>query len=103
MESWAHIVKTMADFKEGDGSLLDRSLVFASTDSNLARIHQLQGIPMMTAGTAGGALKTGIHVDGQGSPGTRVGLTAMRAMGLRLSEWGAGSMKVTQSVSEVVA
>jgi len=102
MEAWSYLVKSMADFKEGDSSLLDRSLVYASTDSNLARIHELQGIPMMTAGSAGGVLKTGLHVDGQGSPGTRVGLTAMRAMGLRLSDWGAGSMKTSHSVSEVV-
>ena len=102
-ENWSYFVKAMADFKEGDASLLDRSLIFANSDSNLARIHQIQGLPMMTAGSAGGALKTGVHVDGKTAPATLVGFTAMRAMGLRLAEWGAGSMKVTQSISEVVA
>jgi len=103
MEAWSHVVKSMADFKEGDGSLLDHSLVFANTDSNRAQIHQLRGIPIMTAGSAGGALKTGIHVDGKGAPGTSVTLTALRAMGLKLGEFGVGGNKVQQSVSEVVA
>jgi len=103
MEAWAHVVKSMADFKEGDSTLLDRSLLLANTDSNLAQIHQLRGIPIMTAGSAGGQLKTGIHVDGHGAPGTMVTLTAMRAMGLKLGEFGFGGNKVQQSVSEVVA
>ncbi len=103
MEAWAYTVKSMADFKEGDGSLLDRSLLFAGTESNLAQKHDLRGVPMMTAGSAGGAIKTGIHVDGNGRPGSAVGLTAMRAMGLKLGEWGVGAMKVQNSVSEVVA
>ena len=103
MEAFAYMVKSMADFKEGDRSLLDGSLVLANTESNLAQRHDLRGIPLLTAGTAGGLMKTGLHVDGKGTPGTRVGLTAMRAMGLKMSEWGVGSMKVAQSVSEVVA
>lgn len=103
MEAWAYLVKAMANFKEGDGTLLDRSLVFANSDANLARIHQVYGIPIMTAGSAGGRIKTGIHVDGGRSPGTRVGLTAMQAMGLPITEWGVNSMRVTSPVSEVVA
>lgn len=102
MEAWSYAVKSMADFKEGDASLLDRSLILANTDSNRAQIHQLQGIPIMTAGSAGGALKTGIHVDGKSAPGTAVTLTAMRAMGLKVGEFGTGGNKVQQSVSEVV-
>ena len=103
MEAWAHVVKSMAEFKEGDGSLLDHSLILANTESNLAQKHDLRGVPLMTAGKAGGLIKTGMHVDGNGTPGTRVGLTAMRAMGLKFGEWGVGAMNVQQSVDEVVA
>ena len=99
----AAFIKMLDSFKEGDSTLLDRSLLLANTDSNLAQIHQLRGIPIMTAGSAGGQLKTGIHVDGHGAPGTMVTLTAMRAMGLKLGEFGFGGNKVQQSVSEVVA
>ncbi len=103
MESWSYLVKAMANFKEGDATLLDRSLVFANSDCRLAQIHDLVGVPIMTAGSAGGRIKTGFHVDGQRSPGTRVGLTAMQAMGLQISDWGVNSMKTSHAVSEVVA
>ena len=101
MESWAYLVKALADFKEGDGTLLARSLVYAHSDSQLAQIHSLKGTPMMTAGAAGGRIKTGIHVDGTGRPGTQVGLTALQAMGLKVGAWGANAMKTTQSLSEI--
>lgn len=103
MEAWSYLVKALANFKEGDGTLLDHSLVFANSDANLARIHQVQGIPIMTAGSAGGRLKTGIHVDGGRTPGTRVGLTAMQAMGLPITEWGVNSNRASSAVGEVVA
>ena len=66
MESFAYFVKAMANFKEGDGTLLDRSLVMAYSDLALAQVHSLTGIPIMTAGTASGRMKTGIHFDGKG-------------------------------------
>lgn len=102
MESWAYLVKALAEFHEGDGILLDRCLVYAHSDTQLAQIHSLKGTPMMTAGTAGGRIKTGIHVDGRGSPGTRVGLTALQAMGLKTGAWGANSLKTSQPVGEVI-
>src|SRR6202000_2407142 len=103
MESWAYLVKALADFKEGDGTLLDRSLVYAHSDTHLAQIHDLAGIPMMTAGRAGGRIKTGIHVTGQLSPGTRVVLTVLQAMGQPVAEWGVNAMNVSQPVGEVIA
>lgn len=102
MESFAYFVRAMANFKEGDSTLLDRSLIFANSDLSLAQAHSLVGIPILTAGTAGGRLKTGIHFDGKNGPVTRVGLTALQAMGLQSSEWGQNSMRTSQVISEVM-
>ena len=102
MESFAHFVGALANFKEGDGSLLDRSLVFAYSDLSLAQAHSLIGIPMMTAGTAGGRMKTGIHFDGKAGPVTRVGLTCLQAMGVQAGEWGVNSLRTGQAISEVM-
>ena len=103
MESWAYFVTALAKVKEGDGTLLDRSLLLAHSDCQLAQIHNLSGIPIMTAGSAGGRIKTGLHVAGKSSPATRIGLTAMQALGVQMAEWGANSMKTSQAVSEIVA
>lgn len=103
MDEWAYFVKAMASVKEGDGTLLDRSLIFAHSDQELAKVHSIVGIPMMTAGNANGRIKTGLHIDGHGEAGSRVGLTVMRAVGMSVSDWGVGSMATNKEVSEIVA
>ena len=94
LESFAYLVGALANIKEGDGTLLDRTLVWR-TGYELAQVHSLSGMPMLTAGSAGGRVKTGIHVDGKGGPGTQVSLTRTQAMGVQATG-GRNSMK-TQS------
>jgi hypothetical protein len=102
MQSWAYFVGSLAKFSEGDSSLLDNMLVYAHSDQEYAKIHSLDGIPMFTAGKAGGRIKTGIHVDGKGQPGTRLGYTVQRLMGVDISSWGTGSNKATEEIREIL-
>ncbi|WGR97888.1 DUF1552 domain-containing protein [Bradyrhizobium sp. ISRA443] len=103
MDEWAYFVGALASVREGDRTLLDNALVFAHSDHEQARVHSLDGIPMMTAGRAGGRMKSGVHVAaGAEDVGTQIGLTVMRAMGLQKSEWGFGSMKTSKVVGEVL-
>ncbi len=103
MEAFAYFVDAFSKMREGDGSLLDNTLIFANSDTSYARIHLNDNIPMMTAGKAGGRIKTGIHVDGGGNPITRVGFTAMQVMGLPLESWGTGSLRTSKAISEIIA
>ncbi len=54
MSAWADFVAALAAIPEGDGTLLDNTLVFAHSDVSMAKNHDVNGIPMMTAGRAGG-------------------------------------------------
>jgi len=103
MESWALFVKTLASVREGDGTLLDNCLVMGHSDTEYARIHSISGIPVMTAGRAGGRMKTGIHVSAVGEPVTRLGFTFQQLMGVPVEKWGQGSMQTSKPVSEIVA
>jgi len=102
MEEWAYFVGALANFREGDGSLLDNALIYATTDQSFAKIHSIEGIPMFSAGTAGGRVKTGLHLDGGGSPGTRLGYTAQRLMGVDISSWGDKSNTTSSEISEIL-
>ena len=102
MDEWAHYVGALANFREGDGSLLDNSLIYATTDQSFAKIHGIEGIPMFTAGTAGGRVKTGLHLDGGGSPGCRLGYTAQRLMGVDIPSWGDKSNNTSNEISEIL-
>jgi hypothetical protein len=101
MESWSLFVQTLANVKEGDGTLLDRCLVMGHSDTEYARIHSISGIPVMTAGSAGGRIKTGIHVNQVGEPITRIGFTIQQALGVPMEKWGVGTMQTNKPVSEI--
>ncbi|WP_375197157.1 DUF1552 domain-containing protein [Sphingobium sp.] len=103
MEAWADFVSALAAIKEGDGTLLDNMLVFAHSDVSYAKNHDVQGIPVMLAGKAGGRVKPGIHVAGAGEPISRVGLTLQRVMGMAAESWGIEGMNTKRPVSEILA
>lgn len=103
MDEWAYYVQALADFREGDGSLLDNSLIYASTDQSFAKIHSIERIPMFSAGRAGGKVRTGLHIDGGGSSGCRLGYTALRLMGLDVPSWGDKSNKTSKEIGEILA
>lgn len=103
MEIWTEFVKTLAAVKEGPGTLLDNTLVFAHSDVSYAKNHEVGGIPMMIAGTAGGRVKAGIHLRGNGEPTSRVGLTVMQAMGLSIDAWGVDAMRATRPIDALLA
>ena len=103
MELYAMMLQELDAIPEGDGTLLDHSLVFAFTDVSFAKIHALDGIPILLAGGASGRMKTGYHIAGDGSPVSRVGLTVQKAMGLSLESWGKGSMETKDAFTELLA
>jgi hypothetical protein len=102
MEAWADFVEILAAIPEGGGTLLDNCLVWAHSDISFAKIHGIVGVPMMIAGRAGGRIKPGLHVAGNASQTTRVGLTIQQVMGLNVESWGTLSMKATLPVSEIL-
>ena len=77
-------------------------LIYATTDHAHARTHSLDGIPVITAGRAGGKVKTGVHVNGAGSPAVRVGYTAMRVMGVDIPSWGTRSNGTSKEIGEIL-
>ncbi len=102
LEAFATFVNTFASVREGSGTLLDNCLILAHSDSSEAKLHSMAGIPLLTAGAAGGRIRTGLHVAGKSDPVTRVGLTVQQVMGLSVGSWGTQSMQVSKPVSEIV-
>jgi len=103
MEGFATLVEALDSIKEGDGTLLDHSLVLAYTDTSNAKLHAVDGIPMILAGSASGRMKTGIHVAGSASTVARVGLTVQQTMGLSVDRWGTDSNNTNKPITEIMA
>jgi hypothetical protein len=102
-EGFATFLEAFASIREAGGTLLDNCLIFASSETNYARVHTIDGIPIWLAGRAGGRIKTGYHVIGGADPITRVGLTALRAMGVPLESWGTKSLRTTKPIADLLA
>jgi hypothetical protein len=103
MEFYADLLKAMDEVKEGDGTLLDHSLILAYTDTGFAKLHTLDNIPMILAGTASGRIKAGYHIAGEGAPVSRVGLTIQQAFGMSVDSWGTNSLETKKPISEILA
>lgn len=103
MKGLLKFANAMDAIKEGDKTMLDRMLIFAYTDHGAPRLHSLHNYPTITLGSAGGRLKTGMHVPHAGQPITRVSLTAMQAMGVPIASFGTGSNQANSAIAEVVA
>ncbi|MSO97866.1 MAG: DUF1552 domain-containing protein [Rhodospirillaceae bacterium] len=101
-DGFATYLKEFSAIREGDGKLLDNCLIFAGTETNYARVHTIDGVPIWLAGKAGGRMKTGYYVNGGADPVTRVGLTAMAAMGVPIESWGTKSLKTSKPLTEVL-
>lgn len=102
-QAWIYFVNALDKVQEGPRTLLDNTLVFAHSETEFAKFHTIDNIPMMTAGSAGGRVRTGIYVDGMGTPVSRVGLTLQQVMGVALDKWGTQSMETGKPLGEMMA
>lgn len=103
MDAWVYFIAALDKVKEGDRTLLDNTLILAHSETEFAKFHTIDNIPMMLAGRAGGRVKSGIYVDGAGTPVSRVGLTLQQIMGVSIDRWGSQSMETGKSIGELVA
>lgn len=103
MQGLGEFLAEMDAIKEGDGTLLDHMLVMGFSDTGYAKIHSLENIPIILAGGANGKHKAGQHIATKGESVTRISLTAQQIMGAPVGEFGAGAMKTSRPITEVMA
>ena len=103
MEGFGIFLEELNAIEEGNGTVLDNSLVMAFSDTGYAKIHSLENIPVFFAGKAGGRHKAGQHVRMEGEPVSRLSLTAMELAGASAGEFGVGAMKSSKLIEEVVS
>jgi hypothetical protein len=103
MQALGDFLGELDSIREGEGTVLDNSLIMAFSDTGYAKIHSIENIPMFLAGRAGGRHKAGQHIHTTGESVTRVSLTAQQLVGAPVGEFGSGSMKTARPITEVIA
>ncbi len=99
MTEFAYMVESLSAVPEGDGTLLDNCIVLATSDVSYGRTHNLDEFPIILSGTAGGAIKQGVHYRSTSAENSaRVVLTLMRALGINAEGFGVDMGRATESI-----
>ncbi len=86
----AYLLERLRDTPDGDGSLLDHSLVLYGSAMGDSNLHNHKRVPFFIAGRANGAIKGGVHIKTpNGTPLASVMLGILHALGLNdIKEFG---------------
>ena len=91
----AYFLEKMATTKDGDGSMLDHSLVVYGSGMGNGNLHRHSDMPVLLAGKMGGKFKTGYHhaykLD---TPMTNLLLTVLDSAGVPLEKLGDSTGKL---------
>lgn len=79
----AHLLKQMRDTPDGDGTLLDNSVVLYGSPMGDSNLHNHKRVPFFIAGHAGGRIKGGTHIKTpNGTPLANAMLSVLHAVGV---------------------
>jgi hypothetical protein len=95
MEELAYLLDALDAVDEGEGTLLDHSLVLAASEISEGRTHRLDEMPLLLAGGACGSLVKGHHLRSNGSENiNHAMLSVLRAFDVVAPTWGQGDSLV---------
>lgn len=102
MEQLAYFLQALDAVPEGDGSLLDHSLVLGSTDVSQGKTHALDEYPILLAGSACGAFQTGVHYRSYSRENaSKVLLSLQRGFGVSSEGYGRDEAYTTDGLSAI--
>ena len=94
---FAYFLERLKATREGDGSLLDHSLVLYGSGMGNPNVHDHTNLPIIVAGGAAGRMKGGRHIKyDQPAPLANLHLTLLDKVGVRLDKFGDSNGKVKE-------
>jgi hypothetical protein len=102
MDRFGTFVQTLKDTPDGAGSLLDNCCVLGTSELGAGPTHEFDNIPLLIAGRAGGALKSGLHVPAPGELPSRVMLALLNAVGVNASTFGTDQLATSSPLTDIL-
>jgi hypothetical protein len=94
---FAEFLKKLRDTREGDGTLLDHSLLLYGSGMGNPNRHDHDNLPILVAGGAAGKMKGGRHIRfAKPTPLANLHLTLLDKVGVRLDSFGDSRGKVEE-------
>ena len=104
MEQLAYFLNRLRQIEEGDGNLLDSCAILCTTELSEGYTHSNDEFPIILAGRAAGALRTGRHYrSGNRENTSKALLTLLRAMGDERASFGVDGGQTNQVIGELLA
>jgi hypothetical protein len=98
VEQYAYFLSRLKSIKEGDGTLLDNSMVMFSSGIRDGNRHSPYNLPIVVAGKGGGKLKTGQNLEFEkNTPLANLYLTMLHSMDIDVDKFGDS----TRTLSEI--
>jgi hypothetical protein len=89
VEQYAYFLEKLKSIKEGDGTLLDNSLITFVSGLRDGNRHSPRNVPIVVAGKAGGKFKTGQHlVYEKNTPLANLYLSMLQAQNIETERFG---------------
>jgi hypothetical protein len=97
IDQFAYVVKRLGELHEGGERLIDRTLLYFSSEISDGDKHDHVNLPVFLAGRAGGAMRTGFHLRARDQrPLGDLYLTIARAFGVAVSSFGDGTEPIAE-------
>lgn len=97
IELFTNHLKNLKSIREGDGNLLDNSMIVYGSGLGDGNRHTHHDLPILLAGRGGGTLKPGRHIRYEkGTPITNLYLTLMDSMGVHEEKLGDSTGRVSE-------
>ena len=88
-EQLAYLLGKLRSIPEGDGNLLDNSMILFGSSISDGNRHDPNNLPIILAGGAGGGIRTGQHVENRkNTPLCNLYVTMLNAMGVETDAFG---------------
>ncbi len=89
VDQYAYLLQRLASTREGEGTLLDHSMMVFGAGMSDGNSHDPHNLPVLLAGRAGGSLQTGRHlVYGKNTPLCNLYRSMLRRMEVRVDRLG---------------
>ena len=98
MGDLALFLEALRAVPEGDGTLLDHTLVLCTSDCSFGRTHALDEYPIVLAGGRSMGLRGNTHLRARGENASKVSYSILQMMGVRAADFGVGAGRVTEGL-----
>jgi hypothetical protein len=104
MEAFARMLDKLAAIENpAGGTLLDRGLVFGTSEYGEGWLHEAREHPVVIAGRACGAIAPGMHVREPRGNLSKVHVTMLRALGIETPSYGFNGAETSEDFADLLA